>query len=90
MEKEAGGNGGALETSEGSHLPPDLEFKYVRRLFILLFLSNFSVNLDIGILPATTIVFQKELNLTTEEMGALGSVVYVGQAIGCISASVAL
>lgn len=78
------------EDEAGKHLPPDLDIKYVRRFFIILFLSNFCVNLDIGILPATTIRFQKELNITTAELGGLGSVVYVGQAIGCICASVAL
>lgn len=74
----------------GSHLPPDLDIKHVRRFFGVLFLANFCVNLDIGVLPATTIAFQKELKLTTAELGALGSVVYVGQAVGCVCASVAL
>ena len=35
---------------EGSHLPPDLDIKQVKRFFLLLFVSNFAVNVDIGIL----------------------------------------
>ena len=35
-------------------------------------------------------MFQKELNLTTEEMGALGSIVYIGQFLGCVSSSILL
>ncbi len=58
--------------------------KYVNRFRWILFASNFCVNIDLGILPACTIKMSKDLDLDTSEFGGLGSVVYIGQAIGCI------
>lgn len=37
-----------------------------------------------GILPACTLKISKELSLSTAEYGLLGSIVYVGQAVGCV------
>ena len=41
-----------------------------------------------GILPACTLKISKELSLSTSEYGLLGSIVYVGQAVGCVFAAV--
>ena len=80
------GNAGANST--GNHLPPTLDMKYVNRFRWILFASNFCVNIDMGILPACTLKMSKELSLETAEFGGLGSIVYVGQAVGCVIAAV--
>ena len=41
-----------------------------------------------GILPACTLKMSTDLSLNTAEFGALGSVVYMGQAIGCVIAAI--
>lgn len=51
-------------------------------------MSNFCVNFDLGILPACTLKMSKELSLNTAQFGLLGSIVYVGQAIGCVIAAI--
>ena len=53
----------------------------------LLFACNFCVNIDMGILPACTLKMTKELNLDTANFGLLGSIVYVGQFLGCLLAA---
>lgn len=49
-----------------SHLPPDMEEKYVTQMFYILFITNFVVNIDNGVLPACTPIMMDELKLTTE------------------------
>ena len=61
---------------------------HVNRFRWILFASNFCVNIDMGILPACTLKISKELSLETAEYGLLGSIVYVGQAVGCVFAAV--
>ena len=64
--------------TDGNHLPPELDMKYVNRFRWILFASNFCVNIDMGILPACTLKMSQELKLETAEFGLLGSIVYVG------------
>lgn len=56
-------------------------------MFYILFFTNFVVNMDNGFLPACTTMMMEELGLTTEKFGTLGSIVYVGQTIGCVTSS---
>lgn len=51
-------------------------------------MSNFCVNFDMGILPACTLKMSKELNLDTAQFGLLGSIVFIGQTIGCLIAAI--
>ena len=74
--------------NDGNHLPPDLDMVHVNRFRWILFASNFCVNIDMGILPACTLKMSHELKLETAEFGLLGSIVYVGQVLGCIIAAV--
>ena len=64
-----------------------MEERYVSQVFYILFFTDFVINMDIGILPACSIKIMSDLNLNYEEFGALGSIVFVGQTIGCISSS---
>ena len=50
------------------------------------FFANFFVNIDMGILPAASVVIKEELNIENSRFGALGSVVYFGQTLGSILA----
>ena len=76
------------ELTDQNYLPPEIDLKYVNRFRWILFVSNFCVNIDMGILPACTLKMSEELSLNTAEFGLLGSIVYVGQAIGCLFAAV--
>lgn len=69
-------------------MPPELDMKYVNRFRWILFASNFCVNIDMGILPACTLKMSQELGLETAEFGLLGSIVFVGQVVGCLVAAV--
>ena len=57
-------------------------------MFIMVqFSANLFVNIDMGILPACTVIIMKELQLDKTWFGFLGSVVYLGQVIGSAIAS---
>ena len=57
---------------------------------IVQFSANLFVNIDMGILPASTVKIKTELGLDNTWFGFLGSVVYGGQVIGSAIASGAL
>ena len=67
-----------------------MEEKYVTQMFYILFITNFVVNIDNGVLPACTPIMMDELKLTTEQFGTLGSIVYIGMTIGCLALSLFL
>jgi len=57
-------------------------------MFLLVqFSANLFVNVDMGILPACTVIMKEELKLDNTWFGFLGSVVYAGQVIGSAIAS---
>lgn len=66
------------EQSESAHLPPSIQFATVKKFFYLQFFVNLLMMFDMGILPATTVKMQKELNMDNSTFGMLGSMVYFG------------
>ena len=51
-------------------------------LFFVAFSTNLLINVDHGILPATTNELRKDLNIDNASLGLLGSLVYLGLVIG--------
>ena len=51
------------------------------------FLANLFTNLDNGVLPACSIVIKEQLGMDNSAYGLLGSMVFLGHAIGSICAS---
>lgn len=45
-------------------------------------MANLFVNIDMGILPASTLTIQKELKIAEAKFGTLQTVIYAGQIIG--------
>ena len=70
------------EDSESAHLPPNIKFKIVKQFFWIQFLANLMMMFDMGILPACTVKMQKELKLSNQIFGMMGSMVYLGQVLG--------
>ena len=54
------------------------------------FLANLFTNLDNGVLPACSIVIKEQLGLDNSAYGILGSMVFLGHAIGSICAALLL
>ena len=76
-----------LKTTELPHLPPGFEPKYIKIFLISQFFANLFVNVDMGILPAGSLVLKDELGMNNAGFGFLGSIVYVGQTLGSILAT---
>lgn len=51
-------------------------------VFMLFFAVNILINMDHGSIPAATITIQHDLNLSKVELGAIGSLVYIGLTLG--------
>ena len=47
-------------------------------VFFLLFLFNLGINFDHGAVPAATKVLQEDLDLNAQQLGSLGSMVFMG------------
>ena len=75
---------------EKTHLPPGFNPKIVKLFLIVQFSANLFINLDMGILPACTVIMKEELKLDNTWFGFLGSVVYLGQVVGSAIASMVL
>ena len=56
-------------------------------LFTVILLVNMLINFDHGVLPAAAMVIKEDLTLTNAQLGWLGSIVFLGLAIGSIAAS---
>lgn len=54
------------------------------------FFINLFVNIDMGILPAGSTKIKEELGIENTQFGFLGSIVYLGQTVGSLLASVLL
>ena len=57
---------------------------------IIQFLANLSANLDNGVLPACSVVIKKQLRLDNSAFGILGSMDFLGHALGSICAALLL
>ncbi|CAD8099980.1 unnamed protein product [Paramecium primaurelia] len=60
-----------------------MEFK-PRWIFCLLLCTNIIINLDQGIIPAAISQIEESLELTSEQLGYLGSQVYAGVTLVCL------
>ena len=69
------------------HLPSGFEPRIIRIFLLSQFFANLFVNIDMGILPAGSLVLKEELGMNNADFGFLGSIVYVGQTIGSILAT---
>lgn len=54
----------------------------VKLLFVIIFLTNLMVNMDHGILPASTEEVRKDIGLANTSIGIMGSIVYLGLVTG--------
>ena len=69
------------------HLPPGFDPKVIKIFLFAQYFANLFVNIDMGILPAGSLVLKKELGMNNAGFGFLGSIVYVGQTIGSLLAT---
>jgi len=63
----------------------EIEYKNEKILscvFFVIFLTNLMINVDHGILPASTLEIREDLNITNVDIGVLGSLVYLGLVAG--------
>jgi predicted MFS family arabinose efflux permease len=65
-------------------LPSDFEVKWIRIFLWTQFFANLFVNVDMGILPASSTKIKQQMGLDNTMFGFLGSIVYLGQTIGSI------
>jgi fucose permease len=56
-------------------------------IFMTLFLLNALNNIDHGAIPAITPVLKEDLNLNSQQLGFLGSLVFLGVTVGSIIAT---
>ena len=54
-----------------------------KTLFVFLCLLQLIMNFDSGIVPASLTALKKEFDMTDTELGALGSLVYIGLVCSC-------
>lgn len=73
--------------NDWSHLPRGYKPSLVKLTLYSVFLSNLFFNIDMGIMPAGTVIIKKDLKLDTAKFGYLGSVVYFGNMLGAALAS---
>lgn len=73
-----------------SHLPADYNPTFVTLFVVTQFFINLFVNIDMGILPAGSTKIKQELGIENAQFGFLGSIVYLGQTLGSVLASIVL
>jgi len=56
-------------------------------MFFFVFFINMAVNLDHGAIPAATKVLKEDLILDNQELGTLGSLVFIGLTLGSLTAT---
>lgn len=61
--------------------------KIIKLFLLTQFSANLFVNLDMGMMPACTVIMMKEFDIDKTWFGFLGSVVYGGQVLGSAIAS---
>ena len=54
----------------------------MKALFIVIFITNLMVNMDHGIFPACIDEVRKDINIGNQEVGLVGSIVYLGLVAG--------
>ena len=54
-------------------------------IFILIFLINILINLDKGIIPASTTIIKEKSNISNAQLGMIGSLLYFGLILGSLS-----
>ena len=59
----------------------------VNVVFIIMILNTMGVNIDHGAIPAATKNIKESLDINDTQLGYLGSLVFVGLALGAVSAS---
>ena len=59
----------------------------LRWVFFIMILNTMGVNIDHGAIPAATKNIKENLQINDTQLGFLGSLVFVGLAIGALSAS---
>ena len=67
-----------IEMKEFPHLPTNFNPKWINVVLVILFLSNLFINIDMGVLPASSLVMKEELGIKNAKFGGLGSVVHLG------------
>ena len=69
----------------------DPKYKFTERgllmVFLLMMLNTMAVNIDHGAIPQATISIKEDLSINNAELGELGSLVFLGLAVGALSAS---
>ena len=56
-------------------------------MFFFVFFINMAVNLDHGAIPAATKILKVDLNLDNQQLGTLGSLVFIGLTLGSLTAT---
>ena len=64
-----------------------MESHSILSLFILFMVTNTLMNMDHGSIPAATTPITEEFDLTSSQLGTLGSMVYIGITVGSLTAS---
>jgi MFS transporter, Spinster family, sphingosine-1-phosphate transporter len=59
----------------------------IKVIFIFIFITNLMINMDHGILPAATKELRADFGVTNSQLGFMGSIVYLGLAIGKLKLS---
>ena len=68
-------------------LPEGIERAKINKVIATLFVSSLFLMLDNGYMPACTLTFKEEMQLSNSYFGFIGSAVFMGQAVGSFIAS---
>ena len=60
---------------------------YIYITFLYLIVANVWINFDHGVLPASAIQIQRDLDMSNKAFGGLGSIVFIGLTVGSIFAT---
>ena len=60
----------------------------VKLVTLLVFVNNMATNVDHGAIPSATKLLKEDLHLNNEQLGFLGSLVFLGLTLGSVFATV--